>query len=132
MFVSNRKREEQGLALLSPHSRSTAMRTVSREAAGPEAEASTGKIQLRITESFRLEQTFKIINPPVYLSACHTHALNLLWHVRQASVCLSHFPIAAEVGRMVLGVPVKPWPEAVGTVLNCPQHFKWDCRKGHF
>lgn len=108
--------------------KSTAMRTVSREAAGPEAEANTGKIQLRITESFRLEETFKIINPPVYLSACHTHAWNYLWDIRQARVCCFHFPIAAEVGRMVLGVPVKPG--AAGTVLNCA--FQVGLQKGAF
>lgn len=119
-----------GSALLA--GRSTAMRTVSREAAGPEAKANAGKNQSRITESFRLEQTFNIINPPVHLSACHTHALNPLWDIRQARVSFSHFPIAAKVGRMVLGVPLKPWPGAAGTVLNCPQHFKWNCRKGRF
>lgn len=59
-----------GSALLA--GRSTAMRTVSREAAGPEAKANAGKNQSRITELFRLEQTFNIINPPVHLSACHT------------------------------------------------------------
>lgn len=98
--MSNRKREEQGSALLSSRKQkhSTAVRPVSGEAAGPEAKVNAGKNQL------------------VCMFLGNTYLKKPALGCPEGEGLL--FPPscrAAKVGRMALGAPRKPRRGAADT-----------------